>query len=215
VLVTNIQTGFVTVPNQDIQGTGNIIFSNGGVGGNQVFGIFYDIFATGATTATGGVLDLFWADSGTIDMSAANPDLTTVTRFTTGTPLARINFASGIRGGVGDCATTIASSVQPQNTTVNGLADSFGNVNVGYGGAWAAALNRDWFIPDGNCGTRDIRFSNFFNGNPQWDTDGAGPIVGLRSNDPARAFTVPEPTSLTLLGLGLAGLVRMRRRVKA
>ena len=59
--------------------------------------------------------------------------------------------------------------------------------------------------------------SNFFNASAPagWDTDGAGPIVGLRSNDPGRAFTTPEPATLLLMAGGMLGLVgarRLRRR---
>jgi hypothetical protein len=93
--------------------------------------------------------------------------------------------------------------------TGSGQADSFGNIDLSAGGAWASTLNGDWFNTP--FGTRDIRFSNFFNLNPLWD--GAGDVIGLRSNDPARVMTVPEPMSLTLLGLGLLGVgIRSRKR---
>jgi hypothetical protein len=55
-----------------------------------------------------------------------------------------------------------------------------------------------------------VRFSNFFNDLPSWD--GTSGIVGFRSNDPARVLTVPEPGTLTLLGLGLLGLGFVVRR---
>ena len=51
----------------------------------------------------------------------------------------------------------------------------------------------------------DIRLDNNFSrsGATAWDVAGTD-IIGLRSNDPARAFTVPEPESVALLGLTLA-----------
>ena len=213
ILVSTIELGDPTAfPNSSIPSIGtqifaNQVFSNGQTNG-QVYGLFYDIDLTGATTATGGVLDLYWHDGGTLTLPAT-PTTATVNAFTTGTFLARIDFASGIVG-PGDCGTTISSTVNP-TLGVSGFADSFGNVDVGAGGLWASTLDRDWF--NTACGTRDIRFRNSFNSLPSWNGSNA---IGLSSTDPAQVFTVPEPMTLGLLGLGLAGLgVRMRRRTNA
>jgi len=218
-LVTTIQEGAVTVPNQDIQGGGSNLFVNGGVGGAQITGIFYDIDLKTGTEATGGRLDLYWTDSGSVDANCAAgttcaPDLATVNLFTSGTLLASIEFASGINPL--DGTTTIKSSLDVTSITGQGQADSFGNVDVSAGGAWADVLNGDWF--NTAFGTRDIRFSNFFNLNPNWNDPLDSDVIGLRSNDPARVMTsaVPEPASLGLFGLALAGLaVQQRRRLRA
>jgi hypothetical protein len=205
--------------------------------GGQVTAMFYGIQQTSVTSAgtvislasTGGFIDLYWDQPGlagagtTANIGAAGTlpggrtGESTYTGFTDGEFLVRLAFASGIDAG--DSTTFIQGTIDTSLANNSGSADSYANVvdinNDGViddlDGSWAGKLDSDWF---GTVfGTRDVRFSNKIDVNTDWN--GAPGILGLTSNDPGRAFGVPEPTTLALVGLSLLGLGVARRRKAA
>lgn len=206
----------------------------------QITGIFYGISLTGTNTATGGWIDIYWEDAADDDVTTADlngsfgPENRTTAnqagKFTDGELVVRLRFMPGIV--TGDAVTTLQSDVDvtgTQTLTGGGEAQFFADVvdinNDGeinnLDGVWAHALNGDWFHTDvngngtfGEVGeTRDLRFNTIFTLLSTWDDPG---IIGIRSNDPGRAFTVAEPGMVSLLGLGLLGAgLNLRRRKRA
>jgi hypothetical protein len=222
--VSSIQKGNVATDHQDISG-GTVYFADG-LSGGQVHGIFYGFkLGSDATKLTGGYIDLYWTDGQTIDATevlngtgaatASNrTDWNKFGAFTNGTLLARLGYQPGIL--TGDNNTTVSSDQNPLALTGKGSADGFASImDVNGDGVWASVLDSNWFYTDptgtGAVETRDLRFSTFYNGLASW-SDPASGVQGLRSNDPARAYVLPEPGSVALVGLSLLGLGIARRR---
>lgn len=215
----------------------------GGAAG-QIHGIFYGLNVTSPSTQTGGFLDLYWTDAGADTITSAQmngaglpPTIRTAQNqagpFTAGTLLASFKFMPGVING--DNVTTVKTNVDIGvilgDPNAQGQANSYADVYDVNGdgvinsadGAWASKLNGDWFFVDndgdgtkGEAGERrDLRFSNLFDKLTEWDDPIDGGIKGLRSNDPGRAFAIPEPTTLALLGLSTLGLLGWSSRRKA
>lgn len=211
----------------DIQGGGTSVFSGGGPGGPQITGIFYGTNVnpgSGGLNATGGVIDLYWRDVGTANTGAdlaAGFDPTRRLNQKTYTGyaeplnpsfifLAQLVYGPGCDSGG---ANHVCTGVAPG--TGDGTAKSYQSVNLAAGGLWASQLDTNFFTLDANgkpMSPQDVRSDSNFTQNGASAWNGAGDIIGLRSNDPVRALVTPEPATLTLFGLGLLGAGFMRRR---
>jgi hypothetical protein len=211
-------------PGSDIQGGGANVFTDGGVGGPQITGIFYGTTnnppsAAGGLSSHGGVVDLYWRDVGTANTGAdlaapfnpaLRPNQKTYTGYAEPLNPAFIFLAQLVYGPGCDSDPThhVCTGVVPG--TGDGIAKSYQSVNLGAGGVWASQLDSNFFTLDANgqplVPAQDVRTDSGFtqNGASAWDGD--GDIIGLASSDPVRLEVVPEPGTLSLLGLSLLGV---------
>lgn len=230
VIVSTIAVGDLTADPENFDPISPPIWTDG-VGG-QITGIFGGITALKGgppLNSTGGELWLYWDEPGlagagtTVTLGPVLPVARTgdfqYPGFTDGILLAKITFVPGAI--VPDPTVTITGTTVPTTTSFTGIANSYGNVADVNGdgvidsadGAWAALLDGNYFTTLLGPNTADLKFRNIYEGpKAPWNGPAGSDIIGAQSSDPARAYAVPEPASLLLLGSGLAGLAGFSRR---
>ena len=209
----------------DIQGGGANVFTDGGVGGNQITGIFYGTTVNSSGIGTGGVIDLYWQDVGAANTGADllagfNParrlNQKTYTGYAEPLNPSFILLAQLMYGPGCDSNPTHNVCTGTVPGTGDGTAKSYQSVNLAAGGIWASQLDTNFFTLDANglplVPAQDVRTDSNFTQNGASGWNGGGDIIGLRSNDPVRALVTPEPGTLSLFGLGMLGMGFLRRR---
>jgi hypothetical protein len=149
--------------------------------------------------------------------------------FPTATDGIALPFLTGtlVAENPGDALLTLSLWVQ-DDPTVGGNAaagtgfSSFGFIDI-LDDTQARLLGGSPIAQDVYFDTAEIKFQNTFTFwpddtipyEPTFDDPTSDPIWwDTKSDDPAFFQVIPEPTSMTLLGLGLAGLIARRRRRK-
>jgi hypothetical protein len=227
--MSTMYPGAVDNPRDTLSLDGLPFYTDNSVG--QITGMFYDVqrgvaSASNPFPATGGIIDLYYRDVATYGFTnnststeAVRIDYSHATGYTQGVFLGRLRFASGMDT---NTANDIVGSLIPSSGGSTGVADSYANVDVSAGGLWATQLDSNYFLTQFGD-TRDMRFKNSYNYSAKWNNGVCPPgptllcapkdgIVGLRLDDPAMAYALPEPGALSLMGLALVGIGAIRRR---
>ena len=188
-----------------------------GQGGKFLTGIFgglrdYDVQRTPLPGA-GGVIDQVLAAGGWLKMFENNTDYSAIQG--TGGRIGQFGY-NGISGGTLMLDAVFATGILGGNNSAtysgffneNGITGASGGYLNVVGGAWQTKLDTDG-LTDENGNSRDLLLTSTFQGFKadnqvaDWTVLASGHVTGN---------AIPEPGSMALFGLGLAGLAALRRR---
>jgi PEP-CTERM motif len=167
-VVSTLQPGAVTIPNQQIAQSGFPFFVDGQNGGNQITGFFYGTtlksFSSTGATGNGGIVDLYWWDKNNQSqaaLDASNPAAlrTSQTQFTgytcanapagsSGcTLLVQLDLVPGAADNSGTAIDPTLTAAASGNLagTMTGTSDFYLEVDTSVVGAWTNQLSSQFF----------------------------------------------------------------------
>lgn len=229
----SVNYGIVKITSIESDDGNNTPLWTSGKDGAELTGVFYDILVENVTAipgafniqSSGGKLDVYLNPNGAFAAAGgANQGTSGYTDAGCAVSGTCYDGISNVAGGVLFLATEWVSGVDPTDSTITvdgdlqgstfpGTGDAAGyqdvvggkyKTNFDTNGQATAFGGRDLFLQNDFCTNGAVGCANPQQGNWQ-----------LVSEDPTRAFFVPEPGTLALLGLGLFGLGFGARRKPA
>jgi len=193
------------------------LFSNAGVpsGDNRTLD----------TNLTGPLAQSFTTDANTTSLSSLSLDLKLSTADTTGSfTVTLYNDVANTVSGAGVVLGTILDSnlsVTPGMVSVSGVSGTTLLANTSYfvvlsDATTAVASNAEWLIAQNGTGTGTTGQVGQYSSAANYDSVTSYPFIMTVVSNESGAAPAPEPATLALMGVGLAGLgfVRSRRNAR-